>query len=281
MTNPDLPKARIPAVADGAPHLTLTLHNGPQKGSSVPCRRVVTLIGSREGCKIVLHHRRIAPVQVALINDGHEIKALDVHAGDGTHLNGLKLQLERVSDGDLLAVDQWEFHAKVETAPQEGDGDTHPFDLEPTPHAVAFELLDGGRILQPSRDICLIGRRPGCDIVLADPKVSRAHALLVTYYGYPAMVDLLTSTGTFVNDERIHFQTLKDGDVVRVGDAKFRMRLVGSAVGPRSPANHKDGNGAVRLTQEPVSADLVDIQAVEGKQRWKVADKPEKVARRA
>jgi pSer/pThr/pTyr-binding forkhead associated (FHA) protein len=189
------------------------------------------------------------------------------------------MQLEPVSDGDILAVDQWEFRIEIEQPVQLGDADAHPFDLEPTPNTVALEHLGTGRILQPNRDVCVIGRRNGCDIVLPDPQVSRAHALMITYFGYPAIMDLLTSSHTFVNDEPILFRTLRDNDVIAIGETRFKARLVGSKVAERAAGKPKDNGTAapVRLAVEPVSADLINIEQVEGSQRWRVAESLEKL----
>jgi len=262
----------IPAVADSAPRLNLVVQKGPQSETRISCRRVVTLIGSREGCKVNLAHRRAAPVHTALVDNGSEVIAVDLLTPAGTLLNGLKLQHETLSDGDLLTVDQWELRVEIEEPNNNGNADAHPFDLEPTPNVVALEHLETGRVLQPNRDVCLIGRRNGCDIALPDNRVSRAHALLVNYFGYPAILDLLTPNKTMVNDAPIQFQALKDGDVVTIGEAQFKIRLVGSAVAKRSSTNHKQVAPLVALAEEPVSADLVDIQQTEGAQSWRIAD---------
>jgi pSer/pThr/pTyr-binding forkhead associated (FHA) protein len=233
---------------------------------------VVTLIGSREGCKVNLRHRRAAPVHTALVNDGSEVIAVDLLTPAGTRLNALKLQHETLSDGDVLTVDQWELRVEIEHPGNNGNADAHPFDLEPTPNVVALEHLETGRVLQPNRAVCLIGRRNGCDIALPDNRVSRAHALLVTYFGYPAILDLLTPNGTLVNNTPIQFQALKDGDVATIGDTQFRIRLVGSAVAKRGSNNHKPAAPLVALAEEPVRADLIDIQQTEGAQSWRIAD---------
>src|SRR5918997_1503316 len=59
----------------------------------------------------------------------------------------------------------------------------------------------------------VIGRE-GCDVVLADPEVSRRHAALRHTGEGPAVEDLGSTNGTFVNGERISgTRVLSDGDV--------------------------------------------------------------------
>lgn len=279
MTESNLPQSAIPPVAESSPQASLLLKAGPSSGATVSCRRVVTLIGSREGCKVVLNHRRVAPVHLVLVNDGATIKAVDTLTSSGTKLNGLNLQLEKLADGDVLSIGEWEFQVRIQTPTVQGTADLHPLDLDPTPSIVALEHLETGRLLQPHRDVCLIGRRNGCDIVLPDPRVSRAHALIVTYYGHPAIVDLLTANQTFVNDEPIRFRNLKDNDILAIGETKFRVRLVGSKVGEKPSTNGKakKTDPPVRLTAEPVRSDLINIEKVEGSQRWRVAEDHEKL----
>jgi len=277
MNTDDRPTAAAPPVADPGPTVQLIVQKGPLAGSTIPCRRVITLLGSREGCKVVLQHRRIAPVHTALVNDGSHVVAVDLLTPTGTLLNGLRMQYEPLASGDLLTLDQWEFRVEIQQPERSGDADVHPFDLEPTPNLVALEHMASGRVLQPGRDVCIIGRRNGCDITVADPSVSRAHALLVTYFGYPAIFDLLTTQGTQVNGSVVRFQTLKDNDLITIGESEFRVRLVGSTVTERASKNHKVAQPPAARVSEPRQADLVDIHTVEGSERWSVAESLEKL----
>jgi predicted component of type VI protein secretion system len=269
-----------PLVADSAPIVRLVLGKGPQTGTTVLCRHMVTLIGSRDGCKVTLRHRHVSPVHVAVVNEGNDVFAVDMVTPHGTRLNGLKLQHERLTDGDLLSVGPWEFRVEIEQPARGGQADAQSFDLEPTPRVIALEHVETGRVLQPNRDICLIGRRNGCDITVADARVSRAHALLVNYFGYPAILDLLTLNHTYVNDAVVGFQVLKDKDVVTVGESQFRVRLVGSAVGERPSRNHKLPEPAIApastptitLTADAPAADLINIHSEDRSQSWRIAD---------
>jgi len=106
---------------------------------------------------------------------------------------------------------------------------------------------------------------------------------MVTYFGYPAIIDFLTANQTFVNDQPVRFQTLQDGDAITIGDTKFRARLLGSRVGEHSSGNGKSkkSDPAVRLMTEPVTGDLIDIEKTEGSQRWRMAEKHEKIEKTA
>ena len=278
MTVEPQPSQGVPQATEAAPRVRLVVKGGPHAGTATLCTRVVTLLGSRSGCKVTLHHPQIAPVHAALVNDGNQVLAIDLVTPRGTLLNGLKLEHERLSDGDVLTVGPWSFTAKIEQPSHVGDADVHPFDLEPTPRSVVLEHVETGRVMQPNRDLCIIGRRNGCDIVISDKQVSRVHALLLNYFGRPAVFDLLSHAGTKVNDTAVDFHLLADGDVITIGEARFKVRMVGSPVGGDGVMDQVGVETTIALTAEERSSDLIDIQTTESSQPWRIADSLEKLS---
>lgn len=266
------PSGSIPIVADGAPQLSFGLNIRSHEETKAPCRRVVTLLGARDGCKLTLRHDLVSPVHLAVVNDGYHVFAIDLASRRGTRLNGLKLQHERLSDGDVLTVHPWELRVEIGQPTPAGDSDVLPFALEPSPRHVVLEHVDSGRLLKPTRELCVIGRRNGCDIVVSDRRVSRVHAMLLSYFGRPAIVDLLSRNGTVVNDEPVTFRYLEEGDAVTIGETRFRVRLIGSTMGDRSVADSVAAEGTVVLDEEQQESDLIDIHTTENAQNWRIAD---------
>jgi hypothetical protein len=82
----------------------------------------------------------------------------------------------------------------------------------------------GGRRVEAVADV-VIGRE-GCDVVLADPEVSRRHAAVRAFGdGGVAIEDLGSTNGTFVNERRVEgVVALRDGDSVRFGNTVWRLR---------------------------------------------------------
>src|SRR3954470_17751848 len=81
-----------------------------------------------------------------------------------------------------------------------------------------------------SLDADVVIGREGCDVVLADPEVSRRHAALRSTAEGPAVEDLGSTNGTFVNGERITgVRVLADGDVVAFGSTEWVMRAAAAA----------------------------------------------------
>ena len=278
-----------PIVVPAARRLSLVVAAGTPEERTVVCRRVITLIGSRPGCKITLQHKRIAAVHLAIINEGGRITALDLITKHGTLLNGLALQHEELADGDILTVQKYDFGVRIREPHPEGNADVHPFPLDESPR-VALEQATTQRLFQPKRDVCIIGRRPGCDIALADPDVSRVHALLLTYFGRPAVFDLLSTNRTFVNDEPVHFKLLSRDDLITVGEERFYVRFTNKLVRPpagkngsppKKPETAEPESQTLKTVElmEPLGGDLVDIHSTESVQRWRIVDKMEKLAK--
>jgi diguanylate cyclase (GGDEF)-like protein len=69
----------------------------------------------------------------------------------------------------------------------------------------------------------LLGRELTCDIQICDRTVSRQHARIEREPDGHWLVDLQSTNGTFVNEERVSTHRLKNGDSVSVGSAVFRF----------------------------------------------------------
>jgi phosphoserine phosphatase RsbU/P len=105
-----------------------------------------------------------------------------------------------------------------------------------------------GHLLPLQGDTAILGRHPGCDIVLESAAVSRQHARIVRSNGNYYVEDLRSRNGTFVNGERVRGRRLlAENDQLGICDLVFAFQL--------SPAELQDaaiGRG------EPATAELVD-----------------------
>lgn len=73
-----------------------------------------------------------------------------------------------------------------------------------------------------------IGRAPDADLQLLDPHVSRRHARIeYDERGDAVLVDLASTSGTLVGDQRIDRHVLRDGDLIRVAGVMLRYEDVG------------------------------------------------------
>jgi pSer/pThr/pTyr-binding forkhead associated (FHA) protein/tetratricopeptide (TPR) repeat protein len=78
-------------------------------------------------------------------------------------------------------------------------------------------------VLRPGENI--IGRLEECDVPVLDGSVSRQHARIVFARDRLSVSDLGASNGTFVNDTRVEMADLANGDVLRVGNIRFKLEV--------------------------------------------------------
>jgi hypothetical protein len=86
-------------------------------------------------------------------------------------------------------------------------------------------LGDGSRFDLADQPVT-VGRAPDCDLVLADPTVSKHHFELRPRGTDVVLVDLGSTNGTRVNDVGVHDRVLVDGDHIRVGATVLRFETV-------------------------------------------------------
>lgn len=70
----------------------------------------------------------------------------------------------------------------------------------------------------------VVGRREDCDVVIADPAVSRRHLQIEWTEGGVELQDLNSTNGTFVNDRRVTAHRLSPGDRIRIGATVLEYR---------------------------------------------------------
>ncbi|MER3452593.1 MAG: DUF2662 domain-containing protein [Acidimicrobiia bacterium] len=88
----------------------------------------------------------------------------------------------------------------------------------------ALVLPDGRRVVLAEESV-IIGRLPDCDVVVADPGVSRRHAEVRPEGDGWVVVDLDSTNGTRVNGVGVTRRRLADGDVITVGNTAIRFEM--------------------------------------------------------
>ncbi|VWX57856.1 conserved hypothetical protein [Burkholderiales bacterium 8X] len=71
--------------------------------------------------------------------------------------------------------------------------------------------------------IATIGRAPTNRVCIDSDRVSRHHAVIQWSGDCYMLSDMGSRNGSFVNDERVHNQALRDGDSVSIGDFSIRF----------------------------------------------------------
>ncbi|WP_104179085.1 FtsK/SpoIIIE domain-containing protein [Arthrobacter sp. B0490] len=100
-------------------------------------------------------------------------------------------------------------------------------DAPPMPHLVFVVRSgpDAGQVVPLRRGGYTIGRA-ACDIVIADPALSRRHALLTVTGNAIVLEDLASVNGTFVDGRRIGTAEVTVSAALRLGGSRCRIELV-------------------------------------------------------
>ncbi|MGH9109310.1 MAG: FhaA domain-containing protein [Acidimicrobiales bacterium] len=85
-------------------------------------------------------------------------------------------------------------------------------------------LPDGGRVTLGDGSL-VVGRLPGCDVMLADPNVSRRHAEIRRTEEGVVVTDLGSTNGTRVNGSAVRERQLVSGDEITVGSTTLVFEL--------------------------------------------------------
>ncbi len=84
-----------------------------------------------------------------------------------------------------------------------------------------LSLENEGKEFKLNQSRMVIGRRPGVDIVLADPAVSGRHILIISILDDSFLENLSDTNGTFINGNRTEKTVLQEGDVITVGNSRL------------------------------------------------------------
>ena len=98
---------------------------------------------------------------------------------------------------------------------------------------VTIRVLDSepAQIMQFDTAHVLIGRDPNCQVSLQNELVSSQHARLSYHHNQWWVEDLLSTNGTFLNDERVYTPTvLISGDEIRCGRINLQVGFGDQAV---------------------------------------------------
>jgi pSer/pThr/pTyr-binding forkhead associated (FHA) protein len=86
----------------------------------------------------------------------------------------------------------------------------------------AFFIVDGIKFYPLVKAVINIGRRLENDLVIDDPRVSRNHAQLRAIEGNYVLFDLSSTSGTFVNGNRVSSETIiYPNDTISLGGVKL------------------------------------------------------------
>jgi hypothetical protein len=85
--------------------------------------------------------------------------------------------------------------------------------------------LRQGEVIPLDRDKIIFGRHKSCDCILPFPTISRQHFFIERNGGKFFVVDQKSNNGTFVNNQRVSWVEIKDGDCIRAGPFAWKVEI--------------------------------------------------------
>src|SRR5262249_12094693 len=111
--------------------------------------------------------------------------------------------------------------------------------------------------------LVVLGRDPGCDLVISDPKCSRRHAVIGAVGPGLTIGDTGSANGVFVNGKRVERSSLEPDDFVRVGEVILKVlpdEITGTVVMGPDELDH----APPVAPPEPVAKAPVPVKKEEG-----------------
>jgi septal ring factor EnvC (AmiA/AmiB activator) len=188
-------------------------------------------LAQRDGA-LEVAERRLAELQEQLCN---HLEALHTVEGRRTVLDTLLRGLEsEVSQRDSQ-VSRLEAQIRARDSMLDSLRRTSPRERaasvtsrEAGPVSRQLVRIDAGEeVVHPLGRKTRIGRTPDNDVRVGAKFVSRHHALVLVGPGETIIEDLNSTNGVLVNGQRIARHSLKDGDTIKLGEARFRFVVRG------------------------------------------------------
>jgi len=183
------------------PHLELIVDKYAVKSEDIPDEGLV-LGRDPARCKMVMEHASVSAVHAKFSLDGPKVELTD-QSVNGTFVNGIRVKSTELHDGDYITFGRYSGKSLIFRS-----------GLEPQ---LKMENID------LAKDHLVIGRDPGCDVVIAHPIVSKKHCEIVKQNGKSLLVDLGSVNGTFVNGIRVKRHELQELDRVVIGPSELHF----------------------------------------------------------
>lgn len=220
-------------LPESAPLIRVTAGMGSTGQKTWNLRRPVTVIGSRRPAHIVLHDASMSNAHCVIVNTGTEVLLKDLHTNSGTQLNQTRVNLAVLADGDVITVGGTTIQVAIQI-PDGGSDDSScgmKF-ADPTkfPGPVSLQLLHTEKHWTVADAVALIGRHDDATVRLDHTDMSSRHAILFRVGNRPAIFDLGSRTGLWVNGRRCSIAPLQDDDRITVGSFGLSLQCLEPSV---------------------------------------------------
>lgn len=202
-------------------------------------RQPFVVVGRRETADVTIDQPDVSRSHAYLqVVEGH-VFCIDLQSRTGIHWAGGRQPWGWIEPGAAVRIGM--NHLRPWGRRDAGEGEcevvaenlpiSRSFGLPRAKDAV-LELLDpleGSTVWRVNRAIMLMGRSPSCKVLLPSSQCAAIHASLVSTRAGIWVVDMRSSSGTFVNGINVRCVKLADGDELGIGPNRLRLHQGRSA----------------------------------------------------
>lgn len=211
------PSLSLPAHA---PLVRLTAGVGSAGQKTWNLRRPITLVGSRRPAHIVLHDKDVSSAHCVIVNTGHEVLLKDLHTSAGTKRQRDVVDLIVLKDGDVLTLGGTSLQVAIQIPENPSDDSACGIKyVDPCKFSGRVNLrLLGTTTEWPIEDaVALLGSHQNAAVCLDHDDICPRHAVLFKFQNRPAVFDISTKGGIWMNGQRASLAMVKDGDGLTIG----------------------------------------------------------------
>lgn len=176
------------------------------------------VIGSAPNCHLVLDHASVNPVHARLFTDQQQVVLQEADSDSVCLVNGKRATRKLLGAGDIVQI------GELTLTILEGGVAANDTDHTDAPWLlVADNHWLRGMELPLGTGEHLLGRSKHCSLSLPGTHLAREHARLEISADAVHIHDLGSSSGTYINDERISRGTAHHGDRLRFDIYSFHL----------------------------------------------------------
>jgi pSer/pThr/pTyr-binding forkhead associated (FHA) protein len=190
----------------------------------VPLLRDEISIGRQEGNAIRLTERNVSRTHARLLKRNGSYIIEDLGSYNGVSLNGKRIDIQaKLVSGDQLSIGDYDLKFQSDVA---ATSDTMPAQKarsQPPPRLVLLSEPAAGAEFTLNKRELRIGRDERLDIWIDHKSISHEHAELRVDDGAVTVFDLESANGIRVNGVKTSRAVLEAGDVLELGQVRFRF----------------------------------------------------------
>lgn len=215
----------------------LVISDDEGKQTVVPLVRDEITVGRKEGNTIRLTERNVSRRHARLLKANGSFVVEDLHSYNGVKVNGQRIGAEtKLDPGDQITIGDYQIALQMEAgdtlatgSPAVADADTALI-AAPGPPArlVMITPPAPGAEFALTNDRVRIGRAEDLEVWVNHRSISREHAEIQKEPdGGLRLIDLGSANGVRVNNQDVQNALLSAGDVVELGQVRFRFVAAG------------------------------------------------------